>query len=199
MDFEDIVSRRYATKKFDGRAVDEKTIERLLEMIRLSPSSYNLQPWKIMIIKDTETKELLFPASRNQLQITTCSHLLVFCADTDIEGLISLLEHSMREAGIDEERIQQQISHRQNVFETKSEQERLAWAQCQVYLCLGNALNGAVSLGLDACPMVGFEPKEYSRILGLPAHLTPTVLCPIGYAADIRSKKVRFPLSEIVL
>ncbi len=74
---------------------------------------------------------------------------------------------------------------------------QLAMAQHHVYLAMGNAVNGAKSLGLDSCPMGGFDPKEYSRILALPSNLVPTMLCPVGYAADKPGPKVRFPSGEI--
>ena len=74
---------------------------------------------------------------------------------------------------------------------------QVAMAQHHVFLALGNALNGAKSLGFDSCPMGGFDPKEYSRILGLPPNLVPTMLCPVGYAADRPMPKVRFPREEI--
>ena len=59
-------------------------INQLFEMIRLTPSSANIQPWKIKIITDQKLKEKLFPYSAKQKQVTTCSHLLVFCADIEI-------------------------------------------------------------------------------------------------------------------
>jgi nitroreductase len=77
-------------------------------------------------------------------------------------------------------------------------EQQAAWSQAQTYLALGNALNGAKSLGFDSCPMGGFDPKAYSRILKIPTHLTPVMLCPIGYAADKQGPKIRFPRSEIV-
>ncbi|MGA2698221.1 MAG: nitroreductase family protein, partial [Methanoregula sp.] len=79
-----------------------------------------------------------------------------------------------------------------------SKEQQAAWSQAQTYLALGNALNGAKSLGFDSCPMGGFDPKEYSRILRIPSHLTPVMLCPIGYAADTPGQKIRFAKSEIV-
>jgi nitroreductase len=79
-----------------------------------------------------------------------------------------------------------------------TKEQQAAWSQAQTYLALGNAINGAKSLGFDSCPMGGFDPKAYSRILKIPAHLTPVMLCPIGYAADKPGAKIRFPLSEIV-
>src|SRR3989338_368176 len=95
MNFKEIVMARYATKKFDGKKLDQKKVDELFGMIRHAASSFGLQPWKIKVIADKETKEKLAPASWNQPQITTCSHLLVFCANTDIVGNINLLEKKM--------------------------------------------------------------------------------------------------------
>ena len=83
-------------------------------------------------------------------------------------------------------------------FEEKmTGEKRLAWAQRQVYLALANALNGAKSLGFDSCPMEGFDPAQYSKILGLPKNIVPTVVCPIGYAADKPRPKVRFERKDV--
>jgi nitroreductase len=79
-----------------------------------------------------------------------------------------------------------------------SKDQKLAWSQAQTYLALGNALNGAKSLGFDSCPMGGFDPQEFSRILKIPAPLVPVMLCPVGYAADKPMPKVRFSKEEIV-
>jgi nitroreductase len=78
-----------------------------------------------------------------------------------------------------------------------SADQKLAWSQAQTYLALGNALNGAKALGFDSCPMGGFDPKEFSRILAIPP-LVPVMLCPVGYAADRPMPKVRFKKEEIV-
>lgn len=85
----------------------------------------------------------------------------------------------------------------EGLMENMNLEQQLAWAQHHVFLAIGNALNGAKSLGFDSCPMGGFDPKEYSRILGLPAHLVPTMLCPIGYAADNPKPKWRFKKEDI--
>ena len=76
--------------------------------------------------------------------------------------------------------------------------QRLAWSQAQTYLALGNALNGAKALGFDACPMGGFDQKEFSRILKIPSPLVPTMLCPVGYAADTPMPKMRFAKEDVV-
>jgi len=79
-----------------------------------------------------------------------------------------------------------------------TKEQKLAWSQAQTYLALGNALNGAKSLGFDSCPMGGFDPEAVTRILRIPPPLVPTMLCPVGYAADKPKKKMRFAKEEIV-
>lgn len=199
MDFEKIVQERYATKHFDGRKIPESKVNRLLDMIRYAPSSFNIQPWVVKVIADPETKEKLAPASWNQPQITSCSHLLVFCANRDIAGNIDKLEKLMIKSGAKPQDIKQYIDMMRNFEKGMNDEQRLSWAQRQTYLALGNALNGAKSLGFDSCPMEGFDPKAYSKILNLPSDIVPTALCPIGYASDKKKDKLRFPKEEVFL
>ena len=78
-------------------------------------------------------------------------------------------------------------------------EQRLHWSREQVFIALGNAVNGAYSLGLGACPMTAFQADEFARILELPPTVVPTVLLSVGYSAEDGSPKLRHPVSEIVL
>jgi nitroreductase/dihydropteridine reductase len=195
--FKQIVEQRYATKKFDGKTIPQEKVDELLELIRLAPSSFNIQPWKIKIVTDQKTKEKLLSHSWNQHQITTCSRLLVFCANTDVKGNIDLLRKTMIENGADPEQIKGYIDMMSGFEQGMDEERKLAWASKQTYLALSNALNGAKSLGFDSCPMEGFDSSAYSKELNLPKNLIPVVLCPIGYAADTQKPKIRFKKEEI--
>lgn len=195
MKFEKIVMSRYATKLFDGKKLEESKVEKLLELIRYAPSSFNIQPWIIRIISDKETKEKLSPASWNQAQITSCSHLLVFCANTNIKENIDKLEELFRKNNVSTDYIQVMRDFEKNM----SDEQKKSWAQRQLYLALGNAVNGAKSLGFDSCPMEGFNPEEYSKILKLPSHIIPTALCSIGYAADTPRQKLRLSEEDTVI
>ncbi|HLC54131.1 MAG TPA: NAD(P)H-dependent oxidoreductase [Candidatus Nanoarchaeia archaeon] len=194
MEFKDIVHKRYAVKKFDGKKIPQFKVDELLELIRHAPSSFNIQPWKIKIIEDQTTKEKLLPASWNQPQITSCSHLLIFCADTDIKQNIDKLEALFREKGIPTNYIP--IMH--DFEKSMTPAQKLSWAQRQLYLALGNAVNGAKALGFDSCPMEGFSSEEYSKILNIPPHIVPTALCAVGYAADTQYEKLRFSKEDIL-
>ena len=116
MEFRDIVMQRYATKKFDGRKVPEAKMQELYDMIRFAPSAVNVQPWKIKVVTDQKVKEQLKPAAWDQEQITTCSHLLVFCANTDLRDLITRLERSMRERQIPDDAVKTVIGIAEGFF-----------------------------------------------------------------------------------
>jgi len=199
MKFQEIVMQRYATKRFDGRTVPEETVHELLELVRFAPSALNLQPWRIRVVTDPAQKAALRPAAFDQEQVTTCSHLLVFCADPDYEGLIARLDTLLSANRVPEEMRQMVLGMAQQFTAEMPPEKRLAWSTAQTYLALGNALNGAKALGLDSCPMGGFDPVAVTGILGIPAPLVPVMLCPIGYAADRPMPKVRFALDEILV
>ncbi len=198
MDFKGIVGSRYATKKFDGKPVPQEKIDALLDLIRMSASSFGLQPWKIRVVADAKTKESLMEASYNQAQITSCSHLLVLCTRTDTDELVKEWARMLEEGGVPAESVKSSVDMVNGTISRLSKEQLLAWNQKQVYLALGNALNGAKSLGFDSCPMEGFDPVQYAKILKLPANLVPTVLVPVGYAADSPRPKLRFPVKQIL-
>ncbi|NOZ81029.1 MAG: NAD(P)H-dependent oxidoreductase [DPANN group archaeon] len=191
MEFHEIVMKRYATKKFDGRKVPEKTFSELMELIRYSASSYNIQPWRFIVVTDDKTKKQLKKAAYLQPQIDTCSHLIVICADTRLLKLADRLESLLKKNKVP---LLQRKAYLTVVRSSmkKSPEEALIYAQKQCYLALGNAINGAKALGLDSCPMEGFDREKFAEILALPDHLVPTVICPVGYAADEPHKKMRF-------
>ena len=197
MEFKEIVMARYATKMFDGEKIPEEKINELLELIRFSPSGLNTQPWKIKVITDQKTKDELLPATFNQPQISTCSHLLVFCANTDLTGQIEKVDQAMRKGGVPDEIRERMMGMARDNAGNASSEGRLERAKCHTYLALGNAVNGAKALGFDSCPMAGFDPKAYSKILNLPDHLVPTLLCPLGYAADTPIPKVRLSKEDV--
>jgi nitroreductase / dihydropteridine reductase len=198
MEFKNIVKERYATKKFDGRIIPDEKINELFEIIRMAASSSNMKTWKIKVITDKKTKELLLPATYNQPQIMSCSHLLVFCADTDLTGKLKKITDLMRKEKVPEQNIEGYKSMVEGMLSMMpSKEAQRSWSQRQLFLALGNAVNGAKSLGFDSCPMEGFNPVEYSKILKLPENIVPTALCTLGYAADTPRPKLRLSKEDV--
>jgi|AGTN01.3.fsa_nt_gi Nitroreductase len=198
MDFKELASQRFACRKYDGRKVEDEKIGQLKELIRMTPSALNLQPWKIMIIADKGLKDQLAPlAVGGRTQIPTCSHLLVLCANTDWESHINSNIGTMRTAGVPEENVKHYQMTLKGLFGQISPDQRLIESQKNVYLAAASAIYGAKSLGIDSCVIQGFDVAGYSKILNLPSGLVPTLLITLGYAADRPTPKNRLPEEEI--
>ena len=198
MDFKDIVKNRRAIRQYESKPVPEEIIRELLEITSYAVSAINLQPWKIKVVSDQETKDKLFPATFGQNQVKACSHLFVFCADTDYAGIINKISASMAAAGVPDPQREAMMEMAANVANGMTPEQRLHWSKEQVYIALGNCLNGAFSLGLGACPMTAFQPPEFAKILGLPENLVPTVMVAIGFPAEAGGPKVRRTVDEIL-
>ncbi len=199
MDFKDIVQQRYSCRKYQDRKIADETIQNLLEIISRSVSARNLQPWKIRVVSDRKTLSELFLSTGNQVQVRDCSHLIVLCADTDYATLLEKMDQTMQAAGTpDQMRLDLLGATRERVAGLHAD-HLLQWSEYQVFIALGNAVNGAYELGLGACPMTNFKKPEFSSILGLPAHLSPTVLVSLGYPDDEPKPKWRYPVSEILV
>ena len=176
---------RYATKKFDStKKVSAEDLTTLKEAIRLSSSSYGLQPYKVLIIENPELRAQLQPVSWGQTQIVDASHLIVFANVTNIgETEIDAYFKNLTETrNIPMEALQSYADFMKSKITSLSEEARNIWTSKQTYLALGNLLNAAAELKIDVTPMEGFEPEQYNEILGLKKlGLNASLVAPIGY------------------
>ncbi|WP_159021385.1 NAD(P)H-dependent oxidoreductase [Formosa sp. L2A11] len=198
---------RYATKKFDNtKIIDDQKINILLESFNLTATSYGLQPIKLVVIKNKTLQDQLVPASMNQEQIRQASHVLVICIETTINKIFIENYFSRVKAlrNTPDAVLTPFKSFLINDFETKEQLEIEAWAKKQAYLALGNLLTVCAIEEIDSCPMEGFIPTEYDKLLHLEDKgLKSVLVLPIGYRAedDIFSdlKKVRKPISDSII
>lgn len=196
---------RYATKKFDAsKKVSSNDLDKLKEVVQLSVSSYGLQLYKVLIIKNSEIREQLKPVSWNQNQITDASHLFVFCNYTDAtpEAIDDFIKQTAKTRNLDLEKLNGYGEFIKEKLNEKTPEEKTSWLKSQTYLALGNLLNACAELKIDACPMEGFEPEAYNNILGLEQQgLNAVVIAPIGYRHDedhtIGQQKVRKPIDVL--
>lgn len=198
MEFRQILEQRYATKKFDGRDIGQEKLDAILDMALLTPSAINLQPWKVKVISDRSTKEKLQPLAWNQQQITTCSHLLIFCANSDYDSHIKMLVKRLKDTGAPEENVKGMEAFMGNFVKNMSPEYSLSEAQAHAFMAAVTAIYAAKSVGVDSCPMQGFDVAGISKALGLPKNLVPTLMVPLGYPADEKKPKYRFPKEEMV-
>lgn len=199
---------RYAAKSFDpGAKIPEEVWAALERSLVLTPSSYGLQPWKFLVVQNQEMKEKLRAASWNQRQVTECSHYVIFAHKTSLDE--AYIDHYIRLVSDTRGVTLESLAGLKKVIVgdvIKGERSRYVreWAARQCYIALGNFMTSAAVLGIDACPMEGFNPEKYDEILGLASMgLTATVACAAGFRHPddflAKAKKVRFDSSELVI
>lgn len=161
-----------------------KIWKHFLEAVRLSASSYGLQPYHIYVITDQQVKEQLKPASWNQSQLTDASHILVFANSSNFDDHLvdDYLENVSRTRDIPLEGLKGYGDFMKSKLLDLPIEVKGNWTTRQAYLALGNALQAAAELKIDTCPMEGFEPEKYNEILGLTTkNLNAAVVLAIGY------------------
>lgn len=187
---------RYAVKKFLDKKVDNDKLGVIKESIRLSPSSYGLQPYRVEILEDKEALSKLQSFSFNQTQIGTASHLFVFIVNKNIMSRIEEFGVKMIENGADTESASKTVAFVNNVFSDKGEEFIKGWSYNQAYIALGMMMNTLAMLKIDSCAMEGFDKNEYNKYFDLNIQEEEVaVVIPIGYRADEpKFKKLRFNL-----
>ena len=179
---------RYATKKFDAtKKITAEDLNTLKEAIRLSASSYGLQPYKIIIVENPELRAKLKGAAYGQSQIVDASLVIVFANEINFgeEGIINFSKNMSETRGIPLESIQGYVEYMKSNITGLPEETRNIWSSKQTYLALGNLLNVAAELKIDATPMEGFVPAQVNELLGLDAlGLNATLIATLGYRHD---------------
>jgi len=183
-----ILNWRYATKIFDStKRVNNSDLEELKEAIQLSVSSYGLQLYKVLIIENQEIRRELRKASWNQPQITDASHLFIFCnykanCLQEVDNFIKLVADTQN---TDVKELEPYGNSIKSGINKMSRDQRNSWAEKQTYIAMSNLIIACAELKIDACPMEGFDSKEYNRILGLDEMgLNAALIATVGYRSQ---------------
>lgn len=196
---------RYATKKFDPtKKIPPEVWKTLEDSLVLAPSSFGLQPWKFIVVSNPEIRQQLVQHSWGQTQVVDASHLVVLAIQkelsaADVDRYVQQMS-VVRQVGVD---TLQGLANMIKGFLSNPSIDLNEWAARQVYIALGQFMTAAAMLGIDTCPMEGFNPALYDEVLGLPEQgYSAVVLCPAGYrAADDKyaaMPKVRYPNQDVV-
>lgn len=198
---------RYATKKFDAtKKIADDLWQTLVESLVLAPSSFGLQPWKFFVVTNPETRQQLVEHTWGQTQVVDASHLVVLAfkqnlSTADVDRYMKNIS-DVRQVPVEN---LQGFAKVINGFLDKPPYplDIDEWSKRQVYIALGQFMTSAALLGIDTCPIEGFNPAKYDEVLGLTElGYASVVLCPAGYRADddknAAMPKVRYPIPEVV-
>lgn len=198
---------RYATKKFDAtKKISASDLNTLKEAVRLSASSYGLQPYKVVIVENPEIREKLKAAAYGQTQITDASQLFIFANDLNL-GAVSVddyIKNISKTRGVPADALAGFSDMMKGTIANLSDENKNIWTAKQAYIALGTLLSAASELKIDATPMEGFNAAQFNEILGFDKlGLNATVIATVGYRHDEDDaqhyKKVRKSHEELFI
>jgi nitroreductase len=203
---------RHATKRFNPKKkISEDDFDFILEAGRLSPSSVGFEPWQFLVIQNQTLREKLREVSWGaQGQLPTASHFMVILARSDVRyDSDYVIDHLKNVKQMPEEVIQNaQIRYRSfqenDLPMLDNERALYDWSCRQTYIALGNMMTAAALIGIDSCPIEGFDYQAVNEILkteGLLAdkHLQVSVMAAFGYReANPSRPKTRKSIDQIV-
>ncbi len=202
-DFSKAMDFRHACKAFDEcKRISDEHMYYILEAGRKSPSSFGMEGWKFLVITNEALKATLRPHCWNQIQITSCSHLVIILAAIENVKIESgevkkrFLRRNMPQEKLDfymdtyAKHLEKTLSSNENIYH---------WTSKQSYIALANMMSAAAYIGIDSCPIEGFEKEKVEEILDLDTSIWQvSVLVSFGYRINEQSVQQRLPFEDVV-
>ncbi|WP_217622544.1 NAD(P)H-dependent oxidoreductase [Paenibacillus agri] len=204
---------RHATKEFDGsKKINDEDFEFILETGRLSPSSFGFEPWKFVVVQNPVLREKLYDyAWGAQRQLRTASHFVLILSrlpkdllpNSDyLSGLMQNVQNMPPEAF--EGRKNRFDDFLKNDFELKDNERALfEWGCRQSYIALGNMMTAAAQIGVDSCPIEGFNKRKIEEILSAEGimdadHFGISCMVAFGYRLNDPRRKIRQDAGQVI-
>ena len=203
--FMEAMDFRHACKVFDDtKKISEEDMKYILEVGRKSPSSFGQEPWKFLVITNEELKAKIRPFCWDQVQVTSCSHLVVILAAIESvkpESGVPAKRFARREMPQDKKDFYNNLykNHLTVTNVLQNDEQVFAWTARQTYIPMANMMTAAAIRGIDSCPIEGFERENVEKVLNLDtSKYRLSVVVPFGYRINPQSTQMRLPFDEVV-
>ena len=195
MDTFDAIKERRSVKHYDAnhRLADEE-VNQLLSLAVLSPTSFNIQNWRFVVVKDCEVRKQIRAAAWDQAQVTDSSLLLVICADLKSwkDNPAQYWKNAPKEA-------QDFLVPAIGPFYEGKEQLQRDEAMRSCGIAAQTIMLAAKSMGYDSNPMIGFDPQKVAEIINLPKDHVISMLMVIGkQTKPAMPRGGQLPLGDVV-
>lgn len=203
MNFLEAMKFRHACKIFDEtKKIPTQIVENIVEVGRLSPSSFGMEPWEFLVVQSQDLKEKLRPSCWNQVQITSCSELIVFVTkNTLIEPGSPYVEEMFKRKNMPQEMFDTYMGVYASFLSAKAEGKSdfyENWAAKQAYIAAGNMMTYAATENIDSCPIEGFDKTEVENTLGIDGkERSVALLIAFGSRVNEQAPKVRLDSEKV--
>ena len=196
MDTHAAIEQRRSVKKYDpDHVMSDDEVRRLMELVLLSPTSFNIQNWRFVVVRDHEQKKKLRAAAWNQEQVETAQLVVLICAD-----LHAWKREPHRYWRNAPEQVQKTLVPMiTGLYEQAGPQMQRDEAMRSCGIAAQTLMLAAKNMGYDTCPMVGFDFDKVAEIIRLPPDHIISMLVVVGKAAvAARDRSGQLPHEEVV-
>jgi nitroreductase len=180
----------------EKRSLPREDLDYILEAGRLSPSSLGLEPWRFLVVEDRVLRRALRAACWNQSQITTASTVIVILALTaELKVETGYAERMLRRLATSKPELEEAMQ----IYRDIVRGDLATWSVAQCHIAAAQMMMAAAVIGVDSCPMGGFEPEAVAHILQIDRNKAEVaLLLALGYRAQPQPAKQRLALGELV-
>lgn len=186
---------RRSIRSYRAEPIPAPDLTAIMDVVRLAPSAFNLQPWRFVTVESAELRDGLASAAHNQRQVRSAPAVLVLY--TDMQDTLAALERVVH-PNMPAERQAEVQAYIRGLFAGMSATEREAWGAEQGFIALGYLLLTAEAHGYQTSPMAGFDAEAVKRLLDLPHHVRVVALVAIGHGAEAGFPHHRLPLDQLM-
>jgi nitroreductase len=183
----------------EQRRIPTDTLESIIEAGRLTPSSFGMEPTRLMVIGSDELKVKLRPHCWNQVQITSASEVVIYLSKRDLRSTNPYVKEMFSRRGLPKEALDKYLEVYANHLDHLSDEMLTAWSMKQAYLMASSMMNSAAMMQIDSCPIEGFIKKEVEDLLEIDTkEYEVALITTFGYRVNEQSKRIRLSRDEIV-
>ena len=186
--------RRRSIRAFEPDPIPREDLHQILDVVRLAPSAFNIQPWRFVTVESPALKAELAKAAFNQRQVTSAPAVLVLY--TDMADALQRVDELLHPGMDDSQKAAARTSILNN-FGAMTPDEQETWAASQGNIALGYLLLAIESHGYQSSPMAGFDPEKVKALLGLPANVRIPAIIAVGKGTEDGFEHHRHPLNRI--
>lgn len=191
---------RHACKLFDSsKKITQQDFHFILETARLSPTSFGMQGVVLTVVTNEELKKQIKPLCWNQNQIDSSSHLVIFKTKTeDLKPYSEWTKERFAERGLTQDAQDKYIEVYANFHKALKSDDIYEWGTRQAYILFSSMITSAALIGIDSCPIEGFEKEPLEKLLEIDTSKEEiSLVCAFGYRVNQQPKKLRLPMDHI--
>ncbi len=195
--FEEALHFRHACKAYDSsKKIPKEDLRFILESTRMSPSSMGMEAWKFLVIKDKELKSRLSKTCWNPNKLEDCSDVVVLL---NMKNIRSSNPHVINQFKKRADDITPFLKTYKNFIDHRSDEEINCWSGKQAYIASAFLMMSAASIGIDSCPIEGFDVQKATEVLEIDTkNWQIAYMVSLGYRLNEQSKRFRRDFDEVV-